>query len=74
MAERIEIQVAKRATDYWTDYTANHPVRMPKFHAQIADNPGYWGEGKTIDEAIGSLIRSHPNRFNLTITEVREPR
>lgn len=44
-------------------------VRKRSFdvHAQVKGDPRYWGCGKTADEAVGSVIRSHPLMFGLTI-------
>lgn len=47
----------------------------PKYHAQIKDEPGFWAAGMSRDEAIGDLIRCHPERFNVVIIQLgREPR
>lgn len=49
--------------------------RRPKYHAQIAGQPGYWGCGESRDEAIGRLIRAHPQLFGLAIEHLgREAR
>ena len=34
------------------------------FHASIEGHPELWGRGKTVDEAIGSMFRSHFEHFN----------
>lgn len=41
--------------------------RSDDFHAALKDNPAVWGCGKTIDAAIGDLIRSHQHRLGITI-------
>lgn len=41
--------------------------RSDDFHACIEGNPGIWDCGKTITEAIGNLIRTHPEKFNLSL-------
>ena len=33
------------------------------FHASIEGHPELWGRGKTVDEAIGSMFRSHCEHF-----------
>lgn len=40
--------------------------RSDDYHAAIEDS-GAWGYGDTIDEAIGDLIRTHAERFNIEI-------
>lgn len=60
----INIETSERLMDYWTD---DKGVRHPKFHAQIKGEPGYWACGRTQDEAVGDLIRSHPERFGLEL-------
>jgi hypothetical protein len=40
-------------------------VHGPKYHAQI--EPGLWACGDTADDAIGNLIRTHPEKFGVTI-------
>lgn len=37
------------------------------YHAGIQDETGYWGRGLTSSEAIGDLIRSHPEKFGIKI-------
>lgn len=37
-------------------------------HAAIAGEPGKWGCGDSSDAAIGSLVRSWPEEFGITIT------
>lgn len=41
-------------------------IRVPKYHAQLKDNPGIWACGDTPDDAVGDLIRHHPTNFNIT--------
>ncbi len=41
--------------------------RSDDYHACQAGKTAVWGCGKTADEAIGSLIRAHQDRFNITI-------
>jgi hypothetical protein len=41
--------------------------RSGDFHACIEDHPEIWGSGKTPDEAIGSVVRCHRERFGIVI-------
>jgi hypothetical protein len=43
--------------------------RLSDYHACLADNTAIWGCGKSPSEAIGDLIRSHRERFQITIEE-----
>lgn len=36
-------------------------------HVCLKGEAGVWASGKTADEAIGSLIRSYPERFDIEI-------
>lgn len=40
--------------------------RSDDYHAAL-ENTGAWGNGETIDAAIGDLIRTHPLRFDIEI-------
>lgn len=48
----IKIVVTKRYSDY---------------HACPEGEPTCWAAGKTPDDAIGNLVRCHPERFNVQI-------
>lgn len=48
----LEIVVTQRVVDY---------------HAALATDPAVWGCGKTEEEAIGDLVRSHPEVFNVSV-------
>lgn len=48
----MKILITKRSFDY---------------HACIEGDKTRWGSGKTAEEAIGSLIMSHPDPFNIKI-------
>jgi hypothetical protein len=50
--EKIKIKVTKRYADY---------------HACIDGQEGFWGCGKSVDEAIGSVILSNAAKFGLNI-------
>lgn len=39
------------------------------FHAQIGSSAGHWGCGRTIDEAVGSLVRCHQELFGVEIRD-----
>ena len=41
--------------------------RSNDFHACIRGHPELWGCGKNYDEAVGSVIRSHKEYFNIKI-------
>jgi len=43
--------------------------RFGDYHACLENHTGIWGCGKTIHEAIGSVIMNHPEKFNLKIIE-----
>lgn len=58
-----EIEICQRQGDWGFDYQTQKTT--PKYHAQIKGNGGYWGSGDSIDEAVGSLIRSHGEQFGL---------
>jgi hypothetical protein len=50
---KIEIVVTQRTADY---------------HAALASNPKIWGCGQSEEEAIGDLVRSHPEMFDVTFS------
>ncbi len=35
------------------------------YHAQIKDKPQVWANGWTVNEAIGNLVRTHGDQFNI---------
>lgn len=43
--------------------------RPDDVHARLADYHGVWGCGKTENEAIGDLVRSNQNLFQLEISK-----
>lgn len=55
------------------EFVINLPVkivitkRYSDYHACPEGEPGCWAAGKTIDDAIGNLVRCHPERFNVQI-------
>jgi hypothetical protein len=61
----IEIEVCERLMDSWQDVFGN---RHPKYHAQVKDKPGFWGCGRTPEDAIGSLIRNNPEILGVQVT------
>lgn len=68
----IEIEICERAGDWCLvpEFRNSKFIGMkeaPKYHAQIKGEPGYWSAGRSIDEAIGDLIKTHPERFKVTI-------
>lgn len=58
MPEPITIVVTRRTAD---------------IHACLKDHPEIWGCGRGPAEAIGEVIRSHPERFGLAIEYPGEP-
>lgn len=42
--------------------------RGDDYHAQL-DGTKAWGCGDSVSEAIGDLVRSHPERFGIAIIE-----
>lgn len=73
MADPVEIEVCERLMDYCHVTVADErgravQERRPKYHAQIKDQPGYWACGQDRDEAIGNLVRCHPEKFGVKIT------
>jgi hypothetical protein len=41
--------------------------RLFDFHAQIDGRPGLWGCGSSANEAIGDLVRSHPEVLGVEV-------
>jgi hypothetical protein len=69
----VEIEVCERLMDYsWrTVADANGRAvseRHPKYHAQIKGRTGAWACGESRDEAVGNLIRTHPEEFGVSLT------
>ena len=60
-----EIEVCERLADYWIDESGE---KMPKFHAQIKGEAGVWACGRSIDDAIGNLVRYAPERFSVDLS------
>ena len=71
--EPLVIEVCERLMDYCMVPLVNpmkgtyQMVREPKYHAKVKGGPGPWGAGRNRDEAIGSLVRSHPELFGATV-------
>lgn len=63
----IQIEVCERMNDRTFD-------SKPKYHACIKDKPGVWSCGASRTEAIGDLIQSHPEIFNLEIVHLKKMR
>jgi hypothetical protein len=67
------IEVSERLGDRWYDAEVNdrgtsfRMVERPKYHAQIKDRPDVWAAGISIDDAIGNLVRTHPDQFGIEI-------
>ncbi len=47
--------------------------RTNHYHAAIAKDRGRWGDGKTVDEAVGNLVRKHGDAMGITVEVVGEP-
>lgn len=41
--------------------------QVPKYCARIAGRTGVWADGTTRDEAVGNLIRTHPEKFGIKL-------
>lgn len=41
--------------------------RFSDWHACVAGEPGKWGAGSSPDEAVGSLVRSWPEVFSVSL-------
>lgn len=41
--------------------------RSDDYHACVSGEPGKWDCGKTISEAVGNLIMSHREEFDINI-------
>lgn len=64
---RVEIEASERAADYWID---SGGARRKKFHAQVKGSPGYWDCGRSVAEAVGNLVLSHPEQFGAKVVYV----
>lgn len=60
MNKRI-IELSERLMDYWTD---NFGQRRTKYYVRIQETC-YWSCGRDPEDAIESLIRTHPEQFPL---------
>lgn len=74
----IEIEVCERLMDrryvpVIKDGRVVDTEVRPKFHACIKGEHGYWGSGDSVQDAIGSVINAHPERFGLKITFLEGP-
>ena len=73
--KKVVIEVCERLMDYALEPELKRDrcvgmKRVPKFHAQIKREPGFWGCGKSHDEAVGSLIRAHPEYFGMKVKDL----
>ena len=62
---KIEIEVFVCKDQCWVDYDNN---QRDMFQAQIKDDPNFWGCGDSTESAIGKLISTYPEQFNIDIT------
>ena len=72
MKMKVKIEVCERSADYWLEPKFENGVcigfkQRPKYHVQIKDRPELWACGKSIDDAIGNLIRTHSKHFSVHI-------
>jgi len=42
-------------------------VKHGEFHVHLKGNPGKWAQGRTIPQAIGTLVCDHPKAFNIKL-------
>lgn len=54
------VEVCERMMDY---YIGPGGEMLPKYHACIAGEQGYWSCGRSVEEALADLLKSHPERF-----------
>ena len=47
--------------------------RSNHYHAAFAQDRGRWGDGKTDDEAVGNLVRTHGEALGIRVEVVGEP-
>lgn len=69
MKTPLDIEVCKRSADNWRD---SEGKEHPKFHAQLKDKSSIWACGQSIDDAIGNLVRCHPDHFNCSISYLED--
>lgn len=60
----IEIEICERTGDHRID---DRGKIKPKYHASVVGRIGYWGDGRTPNEAIGDLIDANPEAFGVSI-------
>jgi hypothetical protein len=60
----IVIVISNRPAELSIDHTDGGRVK-PVYHAQIQDEPGYWASGYSLKDAVGNLVLSHKERFNI---------
>jgi len=41
--------------------------RSSDWHACLEGQPAIWGCGKSVDEAVGALVRNHPEQFGVSL-------
>lgn len=44
------------------------------YHAQIKDRPEIWAAGDDVDEAVGNLVRYHPEQFDIELEFIKHER
>ncbi|MEI7606669.1 MAG: hypothetical protein WCJ64_04725 [Rhodospirillaceae bacterium] len=47
--------------------------RTNRYHAAFAQDRGRWADGRTEDETVGKLVRSHGEALGIRVELVGEP-
>lgn len=80
LRQQVVIEVCERMGDhrYVPNIVDGQFLGMepaPTYHACVAGQPGLWAAGYSSDDAIGNLIRTHPEAFGITLQYLgRQPR
>lgn len=78
MSKRKTVYESELERRYYLDGTLKIEVaprgRGLEWHAQLKDQPGKWGAGRSIDEAIGNLVQAHYEDFNIGVKFVNNIR
>lgn len=69
----ITVEVCERLCDHhlvpeFKDGQYVRHVEAPKYHACLAGDTSTWAAGTSPDEAIGDLVRCHPDTFGINVT------
>ena len=72
----VVIEVCERAGDFYTrvewvdEATGYREIQRPRFRALIRGTTGQWSAGDNRDEAVGNLVRCHPELFGVEIEQL----